>query len=134
MMQSTHAELREAAAKGAMPSRWASAGGSARPPPCTADKYHHWSEERADDALTALYGIEYVEACGACKMRRIELPPDGGGGAGKKAYAPGIEYAIWAVAYRARGYARAAWPARAAGGIAAPRAGGGSGRGGAWQS
>ena len=105
MMQSTHAELREAAARGAMPTRWATAGTSSRPPPCTADRHHHWSEERADDALNALYGTEYVEACGACGMRRIRL--DAGGPGCDTAYAPGIEYKIWAVSYRACGYARA---------------------------
>lgn len=118
-MQSTHAELREAAARGRMPPRWASAG--SRPPACTADRHHHWSEERADNALKALYGIECVDACGACGMRRIRL--DAGGPVSGTAYAPGIEYKVWAVSYRARGYARAVEPGRTAAGIMAPRAG-----------
>ena len=117
-----HAELREAAARGIVPPRWFSAGEPAlasspspsTPPPCTADRCHHWSEAPADDALDIKYGIEYVWECNACKMRRIEVRASGsgngngsGGGSGARtAYAPSIEYVIWRVSCRARGYAR----------------------------
>lgn len=96
-----YAELREAAAQGTVPSWWASAGGPNRPPPCTADRHHHWSEERANGALRAECGIESVDVCGACKMIRISLHENGG-----TAYAPRIEHAIWDVAYRARAHVR----------------------------
>ena len=102
-----YAELRKAAARGSLPSWWASADGP-HPPPCTADRHHHWSEERADGALRLKLGMESVDVCSACKMIRIRLP-----GCGGTAYAPRIEHAIWDVAYRAREYAlardRKAW-------------------------
>lgn len=115
-----HAELREAAARGIVPPRWFSAGGTPSPstlPPCTADRCHHWSEAPADNAMDK-YGFEYVWECSACKMRRIEMraggSSNGGGGGGnggsgsgaRMAYAPSIEYVLWHVSCLARGYAR----------------------------
>ena len=105
----------------------ASSPSPSTPPPCTADRCHHWSEAPADNALDAKYGIEYVWECGACKMRRIEMHASGSGSSGsgdddgnssgaRMAYAPSIEYVLWHVSCLACGYARDAERAHAAGG------------------
>ena len=121
MKPAVHAELREAAARGIVPPRWIPAGESSSvPPPCAADRHHHWSEAPADDAMDIKYGIQYVWECSACRMRRIELHAGGSGsgsgsnnnngsssgGVVRTAYAPSVEYVLWHVSCRAHGYAR----------------------------
>ena len=131
---SGHAEIRMAVASGTMPTSWATASGRAPPPPCTADRYHHWSEEPADDALAILYRIRYVDKCVACKLRRIRLKGEvvaaGGRSGGKIAYAPNLEYVIWLVSCRGHMLARNIEVNWIAEGLPAPRGGGGGGRSG----